>query len=149
MIDLAELVQLTRELAEYGEYSIEGGHVLIVDEDFGTRWTLRGLLRRKGCVVNDADTGRRAMEMLREGKYDVVILDVGLPDMSGLEVYAALEELSPGTMPVLISGCQGEHEEEIAETCMEGRGVFFEKPLDLDQLIEVVQKFGKRQGDNG
>lgn len=143
MIDLSALAELTEELREEGEYTQQGCSVLVVDDDFSTRWTLRGVLRRKGCVVGAASTGREALEMVQEGEYDVVLIDLKLPDMSGLDVEEALNRLSPETAAIFITAFVDEYEEGLERACQrDQRDVLF-KPLELDSLVEMVREINQ------
>lgn len=142
MLDLSALEQLTHDLEAEGEYFTEGGSVLVVDDDFGTRWTLQGILRRKGCAVSVAATGQEALEMVEEGSYDVVLLDLTLPDMSGLEVHRVLAEVSPESHVIFVTEFAGEQEDVLQETCAGGRCRILAKPIDLRHLVEVVREVG-------
>lgn len=142
-MDLSALAELTEELREEGEYTQQGCSVLIVDDDFGTRWILRGVLRRKGCVVGAASTGREALEMVQEGEYDVVLIDLKLPDMSGLDVEEALNRLSPETAAIFITAFADEYEEGLVQACQRDRRDVLFKPLELGSLVEMVREINQ------
>ncbi len=68
-------------------------NLLIVDDELSMRQFLTHLLSREGYGVRSAENGRRAMEMLREQEADLIISDVKMPDMSGIELLRAAREL--------------------------------------------------------
>lgn len=80
------------------------GRVLLVDDQPELRRLLRRSLMRAGHVVVEAPNGRVAVELAQQVRFDVVISDIGMPDMSGVELLAALRELDPELPVVLTSG---------------------------------------------
>ncbi len=80
------------------------GRVLLVDDQPELRRLLRRSLIRAGHVVVEAPNGQVAVELAQQLHFDVVISDIGMPDMSGVELLAALRELDPHLPVVLTSG---------------------------------------------
>lgn len=68
----------------------EGRRVLVVDDHPVNRLVARGYLERMGCSVTEAATGKAALEAVREGRFEAILVDLGLPDMTGEEVLARL-----------------------------------------------------------
>ena len=84
--------------------AIAKSRVLVVDDDRGFRHAIGTLLQEAGHLVVQAADGRAALEALAGEAFDVVLLDVGLPDMSGLDVLAAVQNLATLPRVVMITG---------------------------------------------
>jgi CheY-like chemotaxis protein len=77
--------------------------ILVVDDESQIRSMLRQALTRSGYDVDEAADGKQAIDMLRQGSYDVVIADILMPEKDGLEVIMYLQRESPLTKCVAIS----------------------------------------------
>ena len=114
--------------------------VLVVDDDAQIRKTLRGVLEDEGHAVGEAPDGERALELLDQRRFDVVLLDVNMPGMGGLEVLGMVREAAPETGVVMVSG------ESTISTAVRAlkRGAFdfIEKPVDPERLLDVIAQAG-------
>ena len=81
-------------------------HVLIVDDEAEIRDSLQSILHEEGYLVTTAATATEAMELLRDAAYDVVLLDIWLPDRDGLDTLGEIKALEGANAPevVIISG---------------------------------------------
>ncbi len=86
--------------------------VLVVEDEEGTRSYLRPLLERHGYTVDDVASGGEALAAVRDRRPDLVLLDVGLPDLSGLEVCREIRRL-PGYLPVIMLTGLDSREDEL------------------------------------
>ena len=82
-----------------------GPRILIVDDDVGTCETLGDVLRARGQVVLAATSGAEGLRMLARHLVDVAIVDIKLPDMSGLELLDAIKEASPRWAGDMVCSC--------------------------------------------
>ena len=107
--------------------------LLIVDDEQTIRKTLRFFFEKKRYEVFEAETGAAALEMAESCQPDVVLLDVKLPDMDGLDVLPRLREAAPGSV-VLMMTAHGDA--EMAREAIRRRGAFwfFSKPIDMVML---------------
>jgi len=114
-------------------------HVLIVDDEAEIRESLEGILREEGYLVTTSATATEALELVRDVDYDVVLLDIWLPDREGLETLGEIRKLENASMPevVIISG-HGTIEAAVRATKL-GAYDFLEKPLSLDRTLIVVK----------
>ena len=113
-------------------------HILIVDDEAEIRSSLEEILREEGYGVATAANAAEAMVLLNDAPYDVVLLDIWLPDRDGLDVLSDIRELAPEARPevVIISG-HGTIETAVKATKL-GAYDFLEKPLSLDRTLIVL-----------
>jgi two-component system nitrogen regulation response regulator NtrX len=114
-------------------------HVLIVDDEGEIRESLEGILREEGYLVTTSATAAEALELVRDADYDVVLLDIWLPDRDGLETLGEIRRIENANIPevVIISG-HGTIEAAVRATKL-GAYDFLEKPLSLDRTLIVVK----------
>jgi two-component system, OmpR family, KDP operon response regulator KdpE len=117
--------------------------VLVVDDDVALLRTLSISLRGHGYDVLTAADGRTATQACREDKPDVVILDLGLPDVSGLEVLRDLRDWS--ALPVIVlSARQGSPDK--VEALDVGADDYVTKPFGMEELLARVRAAVRRSG---
>src|SRR3974390_3449286 len=114
-------------------------HVLIVDDEAEIRASLEEILGEEGYGVATAATAAEAMVLLDDAPYDVILLDIWLPDRDGLDVLADIHAFAPEKRPevVIISG-HGTIEAAVKATKL-GAFDFLEKPLSLDRTLIVLK----------
>jgi len=106
--------------------------ILIVDDEQAIRKYLHLSLTEKGYNVLEANTGKEALRLLVEQKMDLVILDLGLPDMTGEEVLKKVREWSK--VPILILTAQSSEEDKVA-LLDGGADDYLTKPFSLSELL--------------
>ncbi len=112
--------------------------ILLVDDQDTIRFFLEKTLRQEGYEAVTARTGAEAIEKAREVVPDLVLLDLKLPDMDGLEVLRRIKEVFPEIGVVMITAFG---DIETAVTAMKhGAYDFVSKPINLDQLLMVIRK---------
>jgi two-component system nitrogen regulation response regulator NtrX len=114
-------------------------HVLVVDDEADIRSSLEEILREEGYGVAGAESATDARTFLDDAPYDVVLLDIWLPDRDGLDMLAEIHQLPEESRPevVIISG-HGTIETAVKATKL-GAYDFLEKPLSLDRTLIVVK----------
>ena len=112
-------------------------HVLIVDDEQEIRESLESILREEEYLVATAATATEAMALLRDAAYDVVLLDVWLPDRDGLDALGEIRQLEHPPEVVIISG-HGTIEAAVKATKL-GAYDFLEKPLSLERTLLVLK----------
>src|SRR6266849_4713922 len=111
-------------------------NLLIVDDELGMRQFLTHLFQREGHVVRAAENGRQAMELLRAGPSDLIISDVRMPDMNGIELLRSARELFPEIEVVLMTAFA--NVDTAREAFLLGAYDFVQKPFDNEVLKETV-----------
>jgi PleD family two-component response regulator len=112
--------------------------VLVVEDDEATRGALRALLDDAGYVTDEAPDGELAVAAIRDARFDLVLLDVGLPAMSGADVHRQLRQ-DPRTrfLPIVFLTARTDRQTKLAEL-EAGAEDFITKPYDADELLARV-----------
>lgn len=111
--------------------------ILIADDAVFMRRLLRDLLRPEGYLVQEAVSGRDALEVYDRLRPDLVMLDLALPDMDGLDVLRGLRERYPDACVVVVSAVAAER--GAPEALEAGAAGYLEKPFQPAQLIDAVR----------
>lgn len=107
--------------------------VLIIDDDPNLRKTLSDILRTKGYDVVSAKDGAEGIGLLQERPVDIALIDLRLPDMSGIEVLAEVKKRSPSTDAIILTG--NATLDSAIEATNRGAFSYLQKPYDIDQLL--------------
>ncbi len=111
--------------------------ILIVDDDKGIRNTLREILQFEKYTVDEATDGLDCLVKIKQNKYDVIIMDIKMPKMDGMEAIERVQILSPETPVVMISG-HGNIDTAV-EAVKKGAFDFISKPPDLNRLLITIR----------
>ena len=112
-------------------------NILIVDDEPAIRQSLKGVLEDEGYKASVAESGEACIESLRKRPFDVVLLDVWLPGMDGLETLEKVREIENAPEVIMISG-HGTIETAVRATKL-GAYDFLEKPLSVDKTLILVK----------
>jgi DNA-binding NtrC family response regulator len=112
--------------------------ILIVDDESGILDTLRILLRKEGFEVTTAQGGKAGLEQIRSGNHDIVLTDVRMPQVSGLDILQAAKEQDPMT-PVILMTAQASLQTAVAAV---NAGAFYyvQKPFSNDELLAILRR---------
>ena len=113
-------------------------HILIVDDELSMREFLEVLLSREGYRITCAENGGRALDLIAQDQFDLLLLDIRLGDMSGIEVLKAAKTQNPQTIVIMISAYASA--ETAVEAMNEGAYDYVPKPFDKDELIQTVAR---------
>ncbi|MEW6288936.1 MAG: response regulator [Thermodesulfobacteriota bacterium] len=116
--------------------------VLIVDDEPILRQTLADILQKRGFAPASAATGRQALEELARQEFPVVLLDLRLEDMSGMEVLRRIREHWPGTQCILLTGHASQ--DSAIEAVNLGAYSYVMKPCDMEQLLLTIRRAGEK-----
>jgi DNA-binding NtrC family response regulator len=112
--------------------------VLVVDDESGILDTLRILLRNEGFEVMTAQGGKAGLEQIRSGTHDIILSDVRMPQVSGLDVLTAAREQDPMT-PVILMTAQASLQSAISAV-NQGAFYYIQKPFSNDELIAILRR---------
>ena len=113
-------------------------NILIVDDELSMRELLEFLLSREGYRVTLAQNGRTAIDMLARNRFDLLLCDIKLGDMTGLDVLKASKQKSPETTVIMISAYATT--ETAVEAMNHGAYDYVPKPFDNDELKQTIAK---------
>ena len=116
---------------------------LVVDDDETIRRTLRINLRARGYEVEEVASGRDALSTLEDAPPDLVILDLGLPDLDGVEVLRRLRRTS--RVPVVVLSARQQSDDKV-EALDEGADDYVTKPFGMDELMARVRSALRARG---
>ncbi len=119
------------------------GRILLVDDDPQIRRILSKILAQLDCDVSTAPSGEEALELIEKNPYDLVLLDIRLPGMDGIEVLREIKTRSPATSVVVITA-YGSVENAIKAMKL-GADDFLQKPFDTGQLKMIVMRSMERR----
>ncbi len=111
--------------------------ILIVDDETGIRDSLTGVLADEGYAASSVESGEECLDLLRRTAFDVVLLDIWMSGIDGLETLARIRELDNPPEVIMISG-HGTIETAVRATKL-GAYDFLEKPLSLDKTLILVK----------
>jgi len=118
-------------------------NILIVDDDENIRRTLRLILESEGYDVDEAASGKEAVEKSKKKIYNLALLDIVLPDMQGTQLLKELGETTPKMVKIMITGYP--NLENAVESLNYGADAYLIKPVNFEKLISVVEKKLEKQ----
>lgn len=112
--------------------------VLVVEDDRGTRHLIRSILQQEGFEITAAGDGLAALKKLRQSRFDLVLLDVWMPRMNGIEFLSRVREEHLQTKVVVLTS--DDTPETLLQAVREQAYLFATKPVQPPQLIELVHR---------
>ena len=121
----------------------EKSRILIIDDDKDMLETLSDILQEKGYMTETAKNGKEAIAKAEKRFFNVALVDIGLPDMTGVEVLQAFGKISPYTMTVVITGRATL--QNAMESVNVGANAYIMKPIDHKTLGKILEECLKKQ----
>jgi DNA-binding NtrC family response regulator len=138
LIESPALLDNHSAMAFESENNETAARILIVDDDAGQRGLLNSFLQSQGFETVVVESGERALETLRSGKFDMMISDVRMPGLSGLDTLRRARQ-EHATIPVLLVTAYADIREAVG-AMRDGALNYLAKPIDLDELLVLVQQ---------
>jgi DNA-binding NtrC family response regulator len=117
--------------------------LLLVDDEAGFTAVLTTRLNRRDIEVNAAATGAQGIQALRQGRFDVAVLDLKMEDMDGIEVLKIFKLMDPG-MPVIMLTGHGS-EKSASEGLQQGAYDYLTKPYEFSDLLGKIRQAARRE----
>jgi len=111
--------------------------ILIADESERCREALRDTLEPEGYDIVGARSGREAINVVRQVRIHVVVMDVRLPDYSGLEIYHAIKSILGASLPCIFTAMEMSAD-SIQDALSEDAVTILPKPVDMPRLVHAV-----------
>lgn len=110
--------------------------ILMVDDQLEHRATLKGILERKGYSVVEAHNGYECLEQVKERKFNVIILDIKLPGMDGVETLKQVKAIRPDVSVLMVTGYSVQN---LVEDAMQsGAYACLHKPFDVEKIMNTI-----------
>ena len=137
-----ELSQLLARIGEFG--AAVPCQILVVEDNIVNQKVAQRLLHRLGYRADIAANGREAVAALLNHAYDVLFMDLHMPEMDGLEATRIIrEQMPPEQQPVIVAMTAAALVEDRQASVDAGMDAFITKPLRVEQLIEVLRSVGR------
>ena len=115
--------------------------ILVVDDNPDMAETLADILELKGFSVHAAASGAEALEILQDQPVDILLTDVKMPGMNGLELYRETRKLYPRLITIFMTAYSAD--ELIQQGMAEGVKTILDKPLDMNFLVRLLSAHGR------
>lgn len=116
---------------------------LVIDDDRATLDLLKFQLEDEGFQTSVAENGAEGLNFIREKEFDIILTDLNLPDISGIEMVRRSKEIAPDTEIIMVTGF-GSMEKAI-EATKAGAFYYVEKPVEFEELLVLVEKAVERK----
>jgi two-component system response regulator AtoC len=116
---------------------------LVIDDDVSTLELMRFQLQAEGFQVSTAENGKKGLDFIKENKFDIILTDLNLPDVSGIEMVKLSKEILPETEIIMVTG-YGSTEKAI-EATKAGAFYYVEKPVEFEELLVLIEKAIERK----
>lgn len=117
---------------------MEHTSILIVEDGAEMRETLSDILSDEGYRVKTAGTGKKGLALAKSEKFPICLVDLRLPDITGLEVVKRLKDINADTSPIIITAFASK--ETAIEALKAGASCYIEKPLNMAELLSAVKR---------
>lgn len=120
--------------------------ILVVEDDYVSQMVMRETCKVKGWQTNTASNGKEALEFLDSNQCDLILMDIQMPDMGGIEVTRLIrekEKLTGGHIPIIATTAyaMSQDRENLIDA---GLDDYISKPIDMERLFEVIEKWTKK-----
>ena len=114
------------------------GRILIVDDEYSVRDSLESWFLKDGYSVQSAENASRALELMGQGKFDIVLLDIKMPGMDRMELQRRLHKIDPRLIVIMITAFASV--DTAVRALKQGAFDYVTKPIDPDQLSHLVKR---------
>jgi two-component system chemotaxis response regulator CheY len=116
--------------------SIQSARILVVDDQFGNRDSLETFLQGQGYITESAGTGEHALRLVAQRAPDLILLDITMPEMDGLETLKQIKAFDPNATIIMVTAIGTA--ESVKEAIKLGAKGYIVKPLDREKVIERI-----------
>jgi len=139
-LNLPRIINLIQDINETA--------ILVVPDDQEEGERIHGKLREEGYRVTVAHSPQDALELVEQIRFNIVLIDVALPSMTGLELYLAIKRITPTTIAIMMSGLEEEFVSLARQAVQHTAYTILQKPLDLDHLLDLLTRISGQQASN-
>jgi len=117
--------------------------ILVVDDYFADRETLKTILEDRGYRVTTAETGAEALNRVKEEHFDIIFLDIRLPDVDGTQIFEQVKTVDPKVAVIMMTGYS--EEESLRRAISQGVYTCVYKPFDIENIMAIVGEISQRR----
>lgn len=140
-LDLDNVIGLIEDSIQ----SSTGGLILVVDDDPGTHKTLKTVLSKKGYNVIVCTNGDEAIVLSQSNNFDILIIDMKLPTINGLETYLEIKKNKSDAIAVMITGFRQEVADLVEEAMANSAYACLYKPLSMEKVLKIIDEIIQRK----
>jgi len=111
---------------------------LVVDDEKGVSEQLKEFLEKRGYKAFAATSGEKALELTKKEKPHIVILDIRMPGLSGIEVLREVKKLNHKTRVIMLTGYEDERTRSISQEL--GASAYMTKPYNFDEILKTARR---------
>ena len=115
-------------------------HVLVVDDEKNLTLAMRRLLSAEGYRTETASSGVLALEAVKDKSFDVIFLDVNMPEMNGLETFKKLKKVAPDSAVIMITGYGKTLKALVEEAQEQGVRSVINKPFKITEITSAIRE---------
>jgi len=133
----------TVDISENERYSIEGSSILLVDDNEFNQLLVESILSDKNVKITCASNGQEALEMLNSQKFDIILMDIQMPVMDGIEATQKIRNEMKLDVPIiaLTANALKDDKEKYLNAGMDS---YISKPFEQQELLRVISDFGRK-----
>ncbi len=120
--------------------------MLVVDDDVECGKSMLNLLKRRDCETDLAVSGKVALSLVAENRYDVALLDFQMPELDGIELFEQIKMIQPNLTTIIVSGNIGE--DNMQRSTKAGIFVVLHKPVSGEDLLAHIQRAAEQTTEN-
>lgn len=118
--------------------------ILVIDDEEGIRKLLATILTENGYNVDTAANGEEAIRKANEKVYNIALIDIMLPDISGVELLTQIKEVKPRTRKIIMTG--NPSFQNAVEALNRGADAYVMKPLDVEKMLNTIaEQYAKQE----
>jgi len=117
-----------------------GALILVVDDDENLCANLKDVLSDNGYRVSAAHDGEQAIQTAWENNFDIMLIDMKLPALNGLETYLSIRDFRPNVAVIIITGYPMEMSDLVGQALQQNAYTCLEKPIDTGKLVSLLER---------
>jgi len=122
-----------------------GSMILVVDDDKNLCENFKDILHDKNYKVSIAMNGDEAIKKSKENKFDIMIIDMKLPPLNGLETYLAIKKTRPNVVAIVITGYLMQMDDLVDKAIKKSAYTCLEKPIDMEKLLILLEQIKEQK----
>ncbi len=139
--DVSQVPKKQDEQVFVKQFILTSPRVLLVDDNDINRRVALSILKKSGCEAHEAASGFEAIEMVNSHKYDLIFMDIQMPNLDGIETTKILKEIPNIALPAIVAMTAYSMEQDRANFIEKGLDDYVPKPIKANDLINMVKKW--------